>query len=316
MPLPKAELHVHLEGTLEPDLVFRLAARNNVELPFDSPDSLRRAYRFADLQSFLNLYYRCTDVLRQAADFYEACEAYLRRARADGVQRAEIFFDPQAHTGRGIPLQDVLAGLTQSIRGSVQRHGISAGLIPCFLRDRGPADAMSTLTALAEYADQLLGVGLDSAEIGYPPADFAGVYRAAAQLGLHRVAHAGEEGPADYIWQALDELGAERIDHGIRAVDDPALLRRLAAERVPLTVCPLSNVRLRCVPTLADHPLRRLLDAGVPVTINSDDPAYFGGYVEDNYRAAAQALGLTDAQLQDLADTSLRSSFLPGPDAG
>jgi adenosine deaminase len=303
--LPKAELHLHIEGTLEPELAFELAARNGVALSYRDVEALRGAYSFSDLGSFLGLYYECMAVLRTAEDFADLASAYLARARADGVTRVEMFFDPQVHLSRGVPLTEVIGGLRAAADRSAQAGGPQVGLIACFLRDRGPDAAAKTLEELAGQAGQLLAVGLDSAEVGYPPADFAGVFDAARGLGLHTVAHAGEEGPPDYIWQAIDLLGVERIDHGIRSVEDPALLRRLAADRTPLTVCPLSNVRLRCVPTIAEHPLPTLLDAGVNVTVNSDDPAYFGGYVGDNYLAIAAGLGLGLSDLAALAANSV-----------
>jgi adenosine deaminase len=307
--LPKAELHLHIEGTLEPELAYALALRNGVVLRHADADALRRAYAFHDLGSFLALYYECMAVLRTADDFADLASAYLARARADGVTRAEIFFDPQMHLGRGVPLASVIGGLGRAAAQSAASGGPEVALIACFLRDQGPDDAARTLEALAPHAGQLLGVGLDSAEVGYPPGDFAAVLDAARGLGLHTVAHAGEEGPPEYVWQALDLLGVERVDHGIRSVEDPALLRRLAADQVPLTVCPLSNVRLRCVPVMAEHPLPRLLEAGVRVSVNSDDPAYFGGYVADNYLALAGGLGLGLPDLEGLAEASLDAVF-------
>lgn len=307
--LPKAELHVHVEGTLEPETVLALAHRNGVDVGYPDAAALAAAHRFGDLRSFLDLYYRCTSVLRRAEDFRDLADAYLARARAEGVVRAEIFFDPQAHTSRGVPLGEVVEGLAGAVAAAEEHHGLSAGLIACFLRDAGPDEAMRTLDELAPHAHRLLGVGLDSAEVGYPPSLFARVFEEAGSLGLHRVAHAGEEGPPEYVWQALDVLGVERVDHGIRSVEDRALLRRLATDRVPLTVCPLSNVRLCCVPSMAEHPLPVLLDAGVVATLSSDDPAYFGGYVSANYQAVADALGLDEAALARLAAASLDAAF-------
>jgi adenosine deaminase len=309
--LPKAELHLHIEGTLEPELAFALAKRNGIELRFASVQALARAYDFSDLQSFLSLYYECMAVLLRPADFADLANAYLERAARDGVRHVEMFFDPQAHTSRGVLLDDVVAGLRSAVLGAPARHGISAALIACFVRDRPVSEAMTTLEGLARHLDVIEAVGLDSAEVGNPPSAFRQVFEAAEQLGLRKVAHAGEEGPPAYVWEALDVLGVERIDHGIRAVEDEALLRRLASDRVPLTVCPLSNVRLRCVESLEQHPLPRLLDAGVLVTINSDDPAYFGGYVAENYHALQQALGLDMATLEALARNSLAASFKP-----
>jgi adenosine deaminase len=309
--LPKAELHLHIEGTLEPELAFALAKRNGIELRFASVQALARAYDFNDLQSFLTLYYECMAVLLRPADFADLANAYLERAARDGVLHVEMFFDPQAHTSRGVPLDDVVAGLRSAVLEAPARHGISAALIACFVRDRPVSEAMTTLEGLARHLDVIAAVGLDSAEVGNPPSAFRQVFEVAEQLGLRKVAHAGEEGPPAYVWEALDVLGVERIDHGIRAVEDEALLRRLASDRVPLTVCPLSNVRLRCVESLEQHPLPRLLDAGVLVTINSDDPAYFGGYVAENYHALQQALGLDMATLEALARNSLAASFPP-----
>jgi adenosine deaminase len=248
-------------------------------------------------------------VLRTEDDFRDLAAAYLARAAADGVVRVEMFFDPQAHLARGVPLATVISGLAAAALDAAQAGGPTVGLIACLLRDAGPASALSTVEALAEYRDALVGIGLDSAELGYPPADYAEAFQLASQLGLRKVAHAGEEGPPDFVWQAIDVLGAERVDHGIRSVEDKALLRRLAADRTPLTLCPLSNVRLRAVPSLAAHPLPVLLDAGVHVTINSDDPAYFGGYVADNYRAVTGAFGLGQADLRSLAEASLAACF-------
>lgn len=311
--LPKAELHLHIEGTLEPELAFRLAARNAVTLPYCDVAALARAYDFSDLQSFLTLYYACMDVLRTAEDFAELAHAYLARAQCDGVTHVEMFFDPQAHLHRGVALAEVMVGLGAAARAAPGRYGISVLLIACFLRDRPVREALDTLEALAPHVGSVHAVGLDSAEVGHPPTDFQEVFESAGQLGLRRVAHAGEEGPPDYIWQALDVLGAERIDHGIRAVEDRRLVRRLALDQVPLTVCPLSNVRLRCIDAMTDHPLPRLLDQGVLATINSDDPAYFGGYIADNYAAIQQAFNLTERDLAGLAADSFRASFLPGP---
>ncbi|RDI44726.1 adenosine deaminase [Nocardia mexicana] len=310
MPIPKAELHLHIEGTLEPELAFALARRNGIDLPFADAEALRAAYAFADLQSFLDLYYELMAVLRAEQDFTDLAEAYLRRARADGVRHAEIFFDPQAHTVRGVPFETVVAGLSAALTDSRERYGISTGLILCFLRDQSADSAMETLDAAEDHLDKLIGVGLDSAEVGHPPAKFAQVFRRAAELGLHRVAHAGEEGPPAYVREALDVLGAERIDHGIRSMEDSELVARLRTERIPLTVCPFSNVRLRAVDHLGMHPLRRMLEAGLVATVNSDDPAYFGGYVQENLEATAAALALTDDQISTLARNSFEASFL------
>ncbi|BEP14533.1 adenosine deaminase [Acidothermaceae bacterium B102] len=311
MTFPKAELHLHIEGTLEPVLAFELAARNGVLLPYQDIEALSGAYDFTDLSSFLALYYDCMAVLRTAQDYEDLADAYLRRAHADGVVHVEMFFDPQAHIARGVDLKEVVTGLTTAAAQSFSRDGVTVMLIACFLRDRGPREAMETLEALSDFTEQVVGVGLDSAEVGHPPEDFAAVFQAAGDLGFRKVAHAGEEGPPDYVWQALDVLGVERIDHGIRCLEDLALVRRLAADRVPITVCPLSNVRLRCVDTIANHPLPRMLDAGLMITINSDDPAYFGGYIGDNYRAVQEAFGLSHDDLATLAAHSLNASFRP-----
>ncbi|MCA1221157.1 adenosine deaminase [Streptomyces sp. 8L] len=310
MPLPKAELHLHIEGTLEPELAFALAERNGIVLPYADAEELRHKYRFQDLQSFLDLYYELMAVLRTEDDFTDLAEAYLTRATAQGVRHAEIFFDPQAHLARGVAMGTVVEGLARALESAPERHSISTRLIMCFLRDESAESAAETLRAARPYLRHLTGVGLDSAEVGHPPSKFRAVYEEAARLGLNRVAHAGEEGPPAYVWEALDVLGVERIDHGLRAVEDPELVARLVRDRVPLTVCPLSNVRLRTVDVLADHPLRAMLEAGLMATVNSDDPAYFGGYAEDNVRAVASALALTDEQLRDLARNSFLASFL------
>jgi adenosine deaminase len=304
--LAKAELHLHIEGTLEPELTFALAARNGISLPFRDVAALRAAHSFEDLSSFLALYYDCSAVLRTQQDFFDLAAAYLARAVSDGVVHAEIFFDPQAHLARGVSLDAVIGGLRSAIAA---RHDISALLIPCVLRDRPIAEAMDVVELLAPFASELAALGLDSAEVGHPPAEFLPVFEAASSLGLRRVAHAGEEGPPAYVWEAIDVLGVERIDHGIRCLEDSALVRRLATDQIPLTVCPLSNVRLRCVDTLAEHPLTAMLDAGLLVTLNSDDPAYFGGYVGDNYAAVQAEFGLSDTVMKKFADASLTASF-------
>lgn len=310
MPIPKAELHLHIEGTLEPELAFTLAERNGITLPYADVHALRQAYSFTDLQSFLNLYYELMDVLRTPRDFTDLAQAYLARAAAQGVRHAEIFFDPQAHTSRGVGLDTVIEGLTAALDTSLDRHGISTALILCFLRDRPAHEAMDTLHQARPHLDHITAVGLDSAEVGHPPEKFTDVFAAARDMGLRCVAHAGEEGPPSYIWQALDLLKVERIDHGIRALDDPALIARLAADQTPLTVCPLSNVRLRAVDHMAHHPLPALIDAGLLVTVNSDDPSYFGGYVHDNYQALHTHLGLDTEQLRQLARNSFTAAFL------
>ncbi|MDX3453141.1 adenosine deaminase [Streptomyces sp. ME02-8801-2C] len=310
MSLPTAELHLHIEGTLEPELAFALAARNGVVLPYGDSEELRKAYDFDDLQSFLNLYYELMAVLRTEQDFEDLANAYLARAAAQGVRHAEIFFDPQAHIARGVEMGTVVEGLWRALGESEAAHGISTRLIMCFLRDQSAASAMETLEAAKPYLHRIIGIGLDSAEVGHPPVKFREVYEAAAALGLRRVAHAGEEGPPEYISEALDVLGVERIDHGLRCMEDPELVSRLVRERVPLTLCPLSNVRLRAVDVLAEHPLPAMLDAGLLCTVNSDDPAYFGGYVGDNFGAVREALGLGEERLRELARNSFLASFL------
>jgi adenosine deaminase len=310
MRLPKAELHLHIEGTLEPDLMFRLARRNDVALPYPDVESVRRSYVFSDLQSFLDIYYQACAVLVQEEDFFDLTIAYFRRAHEQGVRHAEIFFDPQTHTQRGVAMETVIGGIARGRQLAREELGITSELILCFLRDLPEAAAHETLDLALPYREQFTGVGLDSAEVGNPPEKFERVFARARADGLHAVAHAGEEGPPDYIWQALDLLAVERIDHGHRCLDDPRLVERLVAERVPLTVCPLSNVRLRVFDTLADHPLRRLLEVGLVATANSDDPAYFGGYVGDNYAAARTALQLSDPQIVLLARNSFEASFI------
>lgn len=308
--LPKAELHLHIEGTLEPELAFTLAARNGVELPYADTEQLRTAYLFDDLQSFLDLYYALMTVLRTEDDFTELADAYLARAAAQGVRHAEIFFDPQAHTARGVEIGTVIEGLGRALEASEEKHGVSTQLIMCFLRDESAESALATLRAAEPYLHRISAVGLDSAEVGHPPAKFREVYEAAAALGLRKVAHAGEEGPPAYIREALDVLGVERVDHGLRCMEDPELVARLVADRVPLTLCPLSNVRLRAVGVLEEHPLPAMMDAGLLCTVNSDDPAYFGGYVGDTFHAVHEALGLDREQLRTLARNSFEAAFL------
>lgn len=308
--LPKAELHVHLEGTLEPELALSIAQRNGLSLPFPDIDTARAAYEFRDLSSFLSVYYAMTDVLRTEQDFYDLTWSYLTRAAEDNVRHVEPFFDPQAHLARGIPFGILVAGILLALEDAEEHLGITSRLIMCFLRDQPPEDAMRVLETAHRYRDRIAGVGLDSAEAGFPPERFSDVFARAAAYGMRRVAHAGEEGPPAYIAASLDVLGAERIDHGVRCLEDPALTERLALERVPLTVCPLSNVRLHVVETMAEHPLKRMLEAGLLVTVNSDDPAYFGGYLVDNYVEAALALGLSEHDLVTLAENSFRASFL------
>ena len=308
--LPKAELHVHIEGTLEPEMMFDLARRNNVPLRFGSVEEIRAAYEFSDLQSFLDIYYEGARVLHAEQDFFDLTFAYLQRAAGDGVRRAEIFFDPQTHTGRGIPIETVITGINRALEAGRAEFGISSGLIMCFLRHLSAESAHETLEMALPFRPLLLAVGLDSSEVGNPPEKFDAVFGWARREGLLVVAHAGEEGPPDYVWKALDVLHARRVDHGVRAEEDPDLLFRLAEERIPLTMCPLSNVKLRVFPSLAEHNLKRLLKQGLVVTINSDDPAYFGGYVGDNYVAASEALGLTRGELIVLAKNSFEAAFL------
>lgn len=308
--LPKTELHIHLEGSFEPELMFALAERNRVRLPYASIDEVHRAYRFTDLQSFLNIYYAAAQALRTEQDFHDLTWAYLERVRAQNVRHVEPFFDPQTHTARGIAFETVLSGITSALAEGERRLGITWRLVMCFLRDLPVESAMRTLEQALPFRDRIAGVGLDSAEAGYPPAPFAAVFERARREGLRVVAHAGEEGPPEYIWQALDTLKVARVDHGVRCLEDPRLVERLVADRVPLTVCPLSNVKLRVFKTLADHPLRRMLERGLCVTINSDDPAYFGGYVLDNYLAVAETFGLSRGELATLAGNAIQATFL------
>jgi adenosine deaminase len=308
--LPKAELHLHIEGSLEPEMMFELARRNGVALPYATVEETRAAYAFTDLQSFLDIYYAGAAALLHERDFFELAMAYFRRAQADGVVHAELFFDPQTHTARGIALGTVLDGLERACREAKATLGISSRLILCFLRHLPEAEAFATLEQARPHLARIHGVGLDSSEKGHPPAKFERVFAECRKLGLHLVAHAGEEGPADYVRDALDLLHTERIDHGVRAADDPALMERLAKERIPLTVCPLSNLKLRVFPSLERHNLKQLLDRGLRVTVNSDDPAYFGGYVGENYLQTAEALHLTHGELVTLARNSLLASFV------
>jgi adenosine deaminase len=306
---PLAELHMHIEGSLEPELILELAQRNRIELPYADLNDLRSRYEFTDLQSFLDLYFANMAVLRTAQDFADMTRAYFERAARAGVGHAEIFFNPQAHTARGVPLSEVLDGLADAVSSSESEFGVTSGLIAGILRDRPVPEADALLTDLLAVGAPIIGIGLDSAEVGYPPSLFVDVFARARAAGLHVVAHAGEEGPPDYIVQALDLLGVERIDHGIRCLEDPDLVRRLARERIPLTACPLSNVRLRVIDTLADHPLRAMLAAGLNVSVNSDDPAYFGGYVDDNFAGLVAAIGLTAEERETLAHNSIHASF-------
>ncbi len=308
--MPKAELHIHIEGSLEPELIFELARRNGVSLGYSSVEALRAAYAFTDLQSFLDIYYAGASVLIHAQDFEDMAMAYFRRAQADHVVHAELFFDPQTHTARGVPFEAVIAGLSRACERAQRELGISSALIMCFLRHLSAEEAFATLEEALPYRGQFIGVGLDSGERGNPPEKFARVYARCRELGLRLVAHAGEEGPAEYVRNALDVLHVERIDHGVRSVEDPALMQRLARDRVPLTVCPLSNVKLCVFKAMRDHNLAALLDAGIVATVNSDDPAYFGGYINDNFLAAFKALPqLTARHAHRLAANSFEASF-------
>ncbi len=312
--LPKAELHLHIEGTLEPEMVFELAGRHGLTLPYPSVAALRAAYNFSDLQSFLDVYYAGSQVLRDESDFYALTAAYLRKAHEQGVVHAEIFFDPQSHTARGVAFGAVIGGIRGALLDAQSRLGMTHRLILCFLRHLSAAEAMQTLHQALPYKAAIAAVGLDSTEAGNPPAKFAEVFARARHEGFLTVAHAGEEGPAQYVRDALDLLGVSRVDHGVRSDEDPDLIARLVRESVPLTVCPLSNVMLKVFQRMEDHNLKKLLDRGVCVTVNSDDPAYFGGYVLENYLAATRALGLSRANLTQLAHNSIAASFLSDPD--
>jgi len=309
--LPKAELHLHIEGSLEPELMFALAKRNNIAIPFASVADVRAAYAFSNLQDFLDIYYAGANVLQTRDDFRELAVAYFDRAAADGVVHAEIFFDPQTHTDRGIAMEVVVEGLLEGMAEAEAKHGLTSKLILCFLRHLDEDAAFATLAAAEPWLDRIAGVGLDSSELGHPPEKFAKVFAAARAKGLRLVAHAGEEGPPDYVHQALDLLDIDRLDHGNRSLEDPVLTARLARTGMTLTVCPLSNLKLCVVSDMAEHPIDRMLKAGLRATINSDDPAYFGGYIADNYRAAATGRGLDRDDLALLARNSFLGSFLP-----
>ena len=309
--IPKAELHLHIEGTLEPELMMRLAKRNDIRIPYASVEEIRRAYEFADLQSFLDIYYAGAAVLQRRQDFYDLTYAYLERAAADNVRHVEIFFDPQTHTDRGVAFAEVLDGIYGALEAGEAQLGITFRLIMCFLRHLSVDEAMATLDSALPHKDRLHAVGLDSSEVGHPPSKFTAAFDRARDAGLLTVAHAGEEGPPEYIREALDLLKVRRIDHGIRCLEDPELVERLVDEQIPLTVCPLSNVKLRVFDTLKQHNLAKLLDAGLCVTVNSDDPAYFGGYIGDNFLQVQQALALDANNLQALARNAFTASFLP-----
>jgi adenosine deaminase len=312
--LPKAELHLHIEGTLEPELAFRLAKKHGVALPYGSVEELRGAYQFSDLQSFLDIYYAGASVLRDVDDFHDLTAAYLQKAHEQGVVHVEIFFDPQTHTERGIAFRTVLEGITRALREGEEEFGITHRLILCFLRHLSADDAMRTLEEALPYIDFITAVGLDSSERGHPPSKFTPVFDRARREGLLAVAHAGEEGPPEYIYEALDLLKVKRIDHGVRSEEDPKLVERLVRERMPLTVCPLSNIKLKVFDAIEDHNIKRLLERGLCVTVNSDDPAYFGGYLLENFVAIERGLGLTQAELATLARNSFEASFLEPAD--
>jgi adenine deaminase len=312
--LPKCELHIHIEGSLEPELMFALARRNGISLPYASVEALHEAYRFRNLQDFLDLYYQGMSVLVTEQDFYDLACAYLERARTDNVRHVEMFFDPQGHTSRGVAFETVVGGLHRAIVDAGQKLGVQASLIMCFLRHLDEADAERTLDCALAFRDRIVGVGLDSSEAGNPPGKFKRVFARARDAGFFLTAHAGEEGPPSYVWEALDVLGCARIDHGVRSVEDQALMGRLARERVALTVCPLSNLRLRVVDDLAHHPLRRMLEKGLMVTVNSDDPAYFGGYVNQNYLAASSALGLGRDEIAAIVRNGINASLMTAPE--
>ena len=308
--LPKAELHLHLEGSLEPELMFALAERNGIALPFKSIDQVRAAYQFENLQQFLDIYYQGAQVLQTEQDFFDLTWAYLLQCKADGVVHVEPFFDPQVHTDRGVSFATVISGISRALRRAESELAISSCLIMSFLRHLSESEAFVTLEQALPFKDEIKGVGLDSSELGHPPEKFSRVFAKARQHGLLTVAHAGEEGPADYIWQAIELLKVSRIDHGVRAEEDPQLIQYLIDKQMPLTVCPLSNTKLKVFSSMADHNILRLLDLGLKVTVNSDDPAYFGGYVGANYRALAASLGLSNTQLKQLASNSIEASFL------
>jgi len=308
--LPKCELHIHIEGSLEPELMFALARRNGVKLRFDSIEAVHQAYQFRNLQDFLDIYYQGMSVLITEQDFYDLAFTYLQRARADNVRHVEMFFDPQGHTARGVAFAAVVNGLSRAIADAGREFGVEASLIMCFLRHLDEADAEKTLDSALAFRDKIVGVGLDSSEAGNPPSKFKHVFARARDAGLFVTAHAGEEGPPSYVWEALDVLGVRRIDHGNRSLEDAALVGRLAREKMALTVCPLSNLRLRVVDDLRRHPLRRMMDKGLVVTVNSDDPAYFGGYVNDNYRAVFDALSLTREEIVAIVRNGFAASLM------
>ncbi len=308
--MPKAELHIHIEGSLEPELMFEIAERNGVSLPYSSVEEARRAYNFSDLQSFLDIYYQSMQVLLHERDFYDLTRAYLQKVSSQNVRHTEIFFDPQAHTDRGVPFETVVSGIHRALVDGERQLGISSKLILCFLRHLSAESAMETLRSSLPFREWIVAVGLDSSEVGHPPEGFKAVFDEAREHGFLTVAHAGEEGPPEYIRQALDDLKVSRIDHGVRCVEDPKLVERLREERIPLTVCPLSNVKLRVFDSIEDHNLKRMLDLGLCVTVNSDDPAYFGGYMDENFHATQEGLHLTRDDIHRLVKNSFQASFL------
>ena len=308
--LPKAELHIHIEGSLEPELMFKIAQRNGISLPYSSIDEIKAAYQFENLQSFLDIYYASANVLRTAEDFYDLTWCYLEKIATQNVRHCEIFFDPQTHTDRGIEFATVIKGIDQALQDGKSQLGISSHLILCFLRHLSTESAMGTLEEAIAYKDKIIAVGLDSSELGHPPSKFQAVFERARNEGFLTVAHAGEEGPASYIWEAINLLKVSRIDHGVRCIEDETLVEFLANSRIPLTVCPLSNVKLCVFKTMQEHTLKKLLDRGLCITINSDDPAYFGGYLTENFQASQERLALTKLELYQLAKNSFEASFL------
>lgn len=307
--LPKVELHIHLEGSLEPELMFKLAQRNNVALPFDSVWQVRQAYEFSKLQDFLDIYYQAANVLLVEEDFYDMTWAYLQKCHEQNVMHVEPFFDPQTHTDRGVAFATVVQGITSALKDAETKLGISSKLIMCFLRHLSEDEAFTTLSQAEPYLDKIIGVGLDSSEQGQPPEKFSRVFARARELGLLTVAHAGEEGPAEYVWSAINDLNVSRIDHGVRSSEDPELMKYLIEHRIPLTVCPLSNTKLRVFETMSQHNILEMLEQGVCVTVNSDDPAYFGGYMTENFVALAQSLAMTKQQARQLVKNSVEASF-------
>jgi adenosine deaminase len=308
--LPKAELHLHIEGSLEPELMFKLAERNNIQLPYANVEEVKKAYDFHNLQSFLDIYYQCADVLRTEQDFYDLTWAYLLHCQADGVVHTEPFFDPQTHTQRGIEMSVVINGITKALKDGHEKLGISSKLILCFLRHLSEEDAIDCLEQAKPFLQHITAVGLDSSELGHPPEKFERVFKMAKDLGLKAVAHAGEEGPPEYIYQALDIIQVDRIEHGVRCSEDETLMQRLAASQMPLTVCPLSNVRLKVYEHMSEHNILKLLEFGLNVTVNSDDPSFFGGYLLENFTALSEHLNMSEAQAAQLATNSINSSFL------